>query len=46
MTMYKTEKLYVPELLFGQLLTGSNFNNDNEEEHDGLTGDNTATAPS
>ena len=37
-TMQKTEKLYVPELLFGQLLTSSNFDDDNEEEHDGLTG--------
>jgi DNA topoisomerase II len=32
--MHKTEKLYVPELLFGHLLTGSNFD-DNEKR---LTG--------
>mmetsp|Transcript_7392 Transcript_7392/g.10576 ORF Transcript_7392/g.10576 Transcript_7392/m.10576 type:complete len:1439 (+) Transcript_7392:256-4572(+) len=30
--MHKTEKMYVPELLFGNLLTGSNFDDDEKEK--------------
>ena len=30
--IHKTEKVYVPELLFGHLLTGSNFEDDNDNK--------------
>lgn len=26
--MHKKEKMYIPEMIFGELLTGSNFNDD------------------
>ena len=36
-TMHKTEKIYVPQLIFGHLLTGSNFQ-DNNVHAERLTG--------
>lgn len=31
--MHPKEKLYIPELIFGHLLTGSNFNDDKVRAH-------------
>ena len=36
-TMHNTEKIYIPQLIFGHLLTGSNFR-DNNEHAERLTG--------
>lgn len=37
-TIHKTENLYVPEMLFGHLLTGSNFNDDDKRVTGGRHG--------
>jgi len=36
--MHKTEKVYVPELIFGHLLTGSNYNDDEKKVVGGRNG--------
>ena len=36
--MHKKEKVYVPEMIFGQLLTSSNYNDDEKKTTGGRNG--------